>query len=218
MALEKEYASKPADYYEHARIEILPLLPANIGVIADIGGSSGATLSAVKQNRPSITTTICVDAHAPSLEVARQRGHQTLICDLNGEAPDIVATCDVVMFLDVLEHLVDPWSVLQRIVAKMKSGATVIVSVPNVRFWEVSLGLTLMGRWTLQEAGVLDRTHLRFFTGKTGAQLIRGAGLRLEKGQGLVVRALRYRLANALTLGLFRDFLCMQYLYIGRKP
>jgi 2-polyprenyl-3-methyl-5-hydroxy-6-metoxy-1,4-benzoquinol methylase len=211
-----DYATKDADYFAHARTEIIPLLPPNVMRIADIGGASGATLSAVKAQHPAATT-ILLDLHAQSVETARSRGHLAYQCDLEKAVPDILGTCDTVLFLDVLEHLVDPWSVLRRAVESLPAGATVIVSVPNIRYWQVSFGLFFLGRWRLQDAGVLDRTHLRFFTRETGAVLVTGAGLSLGAVTGRLAGGRRNRLINRITLGLFADFLRSQYIYVGRK-
>lgn len=215
MHLEKEYAAKPQEYYEYAREDILDLLPSQIQKIADIGGSSGATLSAIKAIRPSAQT-ICIDAHAPALAIAASRGHQAIACDLEHELPAIVSECDVVLLLDILEHLVDPWRVLAELVRRLPSRATVVVSLPNVRFWPVSSDLMFRGAWRLQESGVLDRTHLRFFTRQSGAELLTQSGLVLQSTTGRVHGARRYALLNHATFGLFEDLFCSQYLYVGR--
>ena len=194
---------KPGDYYEHARLEILPLLPVTFDSVVDFGGASGRTLSAIRTRHPSVKT-VCVDADEQSLLRAGESGH-------------VVIRCDLALFLDVLEHLVDPWSVLSSVVQKLRTNALVIVSLPNVRFWEASLNLTLRGRWHLRDAGVLDRTHLRFFTKNSGGELLRSSGLVIEKTRERLAGGRRYRLLNILSLGVFSDFLTCQYVYVGRK-
>ncbi len=209
-------SSKPLDYYAHARTEIIALLPPSLHRVADVGGSSGATLSAIRAARPDVET-VCIDTHLPSLQLARQRGHATVVCDLDAGTPHVIADCDAVLFLDVLEHLVDPWRVLADAVRKTRAGTTFIVSLPNVRFWEVSAGLFFRGRWELQDAGVMDRTHLRFFTRLGGAQLVHGAGLTLQRTIGKLPGARRYGLLDRVTIGTLHDFLSAQYLYVATK-
>jgi 2-polyprenyl-3-methyl-5-hydroxy-6-metoxy-1,4-benzoquinol methylase len=206
-----------AMYYARARAEVLQHLPKTFTKIVDVGGSSGGTLTAVKTKTPNAKT-VLLDYDAPSVERAREAGHEAFQCDLNDGVPDVVSDADVVMFLDILEHLVDPWRVLREAVAKMKSGATVIVSLPNVRFAGVSLKLLLNGEWTLQDEGVLDRTHLRFFTRETGAELVRSAMLELKSGVALVHNSRKYRYLNFITLGGLRDLLSAQNLYVAVKP
>jgi 2-polyprenyl-3-methyl-5-hydroxy-6-metoxy-1,4-benzoquinol methylase len=204
------------DYHGHARREILPYLPKKFAKVVDVGGSAGGTLSAIRQMEPRAMT-VCLDADEPSLSIARAQGHEAFRCDLNGEIPNVFDDADVVLFLDILEHLVDPWSVLSAIVGKLRPGTSVIVSLPNVRYWNVSLNLVLRGRWTLQDAGVLDRTHLRFFTRSTGAALIRSGGLVLKKTIPKVSAGRRFKILNALTLSVFEDFMSPQNIYIAIK-
>ena len=83
---------------------------------------------------------------------------------------------DVLIFADVLEHLVWPVSTLRRYLAFLKEGGSVIVSLPNVGLWSVRLA-HLAGRWEYAETGVLDRTHLRFFTRRSARWLLQQVDL-----------------------------------------
>jgi 2-polyprenyl-3-methyl-5-hydroxy-6-metoxy-1,4-benzoquinol methylase len=87
---------------------------------------------------------------------------------------------DVIIFADVLEHLPWPLGVLRRYLQWLAPGGSVIVSLPNVGLWSVRLA-HLFGRWTYDETGVLDRTHLRFFTRRSARWLIGEAGLHVVK-------------------------------------
>lgn len=70
---------------------------------------------------------------------------------------------DYIIFADVLEHLVDPWKVLSEIKRYLKKDGYIIASIPNILHFSVIRNL-LNGNWTYEDAGILDRTHLRFFT------------------------------------------------------
>jgi 2-polyprenyl-3-methyl-5-hydroxy-6-metoxy-1,4-benzoquinol methylase len=91
----------------------------------------------------------------------------------------IPGTFDYVVFGDVLEHLVDPWEVLRFARGLLAPGGAVIVSLPNVAAWPVRVGL-LAGRFEYTDIGLLDRTHLRFFTRRSAHELARAAGYRVE--------------------------------------
>ena len=85
---------------------------------------------------------------------------------------------DVILFGDVLEHLTDPETVLARFVPYLEESGRVIVSLPNVAAWTVRLGL-LAGRFDYQPSGILDETHLKFFTLQSAKALVQKAGLEL---------------------------------------
>ena len=97
---------------------------------------------------------------------------------------------DLILFGDVLEHTVDPLAVLRRITHYLEDEGHVIVSLPNVAAWTVRLAL-LSGRFDYEKSGILDDTHLRFFTRDSSIRLVEEAGLEvLRVGENpLLVRA-----------------------------
>ncbi|RMD49523.1 MAG: class I SAM-dependent methyltransferase, partial [Ignavibacteria bacterium] len=86
---------------------------------------------------------------------------------------------DLIMFADVLEHLIDPEYVLKELKNKLKPGGEIIASIPNIRHWSIFRQL-LEGNWNYAEHGLLDKTHLRFFTRKTMISLFENAGYHAE--------------------------------------
>ncbi len=91
---------------------------------------------------------------------------------------------DVVIAGDVLEHVADPQAALARLVAQMTADGRLLISVPNVAFVLVRLGL-LFGRFEYGERGILDATHLRFFTRASLRRLLTGAGLEIVRLAGV---------------------------------
>jgi len=87
---------------------------------------------------------------------------------------------DLIIFADVLEHLADPAAVLRRCFASLKDDGKIIVSVPNVANFVVRLSL-LVGRFDYGDRGILDRTHLRFFTLKTLTNLLHETGFNIRQ-------------------------------------
>ena len=90
------------------------------------------------------------------------------------------ASFDVVIAADVLEHLLDSEAALRLLARYVTFGGTVIISVPNVAHASMRLGL-LRGRFEYTDSGILDKTHTRFFTFLSASQLVRSAGLRVER-------------------------------------
>ena len=87
---------------------------------------------------------------------------------------------DAIVLADVIEHLRAPENVLRGLLPKLSPSGRIVLSVPNVAHWSVRLSL-LRGRFRYEETGLLDRTHLRFFTRETLRELIGNVGLVIER-------------------------------------
>jgi 2-polyprenyl-3-methyl-5-hydroxy-6-metoxy-1,4-benzoquinol methylase len=87
---------------------------------------------------------------------------------------------DALGFSDVLEHVYDPRTVLEKYLGFVKPGGKVLLSLPNAVVWTNRLSL-LLGRVEYADTGVMDRTHIRFFTFRTAKRLVRAAGLSLDR-------------------------------------
>jgi SAM-dependent methyltransferase len=172
-----------AGYHDDVRDDVLPWLPRGRQALLDVGGGTGASA-----------------AHFKRVGVARRAGVVDRVASENAEAgldfhrsgdledPDFLAGVlaeegpfDLITCLDILEHLTDPWSVVRQLHQALAPGGQVVASIPNVRHWRVSGGLFLGGRWRLTDAGILDRTHLRFFVRDTAVELMTSSGLVLEE-------------------------------------
>jgi 2-polyprenyl-3-methyl-5-hydroxy-6-metoxy-1,4-benzoquinol methylase len=96
-----------------------------------------------------------------------------------------LGTYQVILFGDTLEHLADPASLLRRLRPKLAADGILVVSIPNVANWTMRLRL-LAGRFDYTDRGILDRTHLRFFTKRTAVELLRSAGFEVVRVQAAV--------------------------------
>jgi SAM-dependent methyltransferase len=90
-----------------------------------------------------------------------------------------------IVFNDVLEHMVDPWSALRRARDHLRPDGVVVASIPNVRNARTVFDLVVRGRWTYVDMGVLDRTHLRFFTKNSVDSLFRDSGYSVDRLYGI---------------------------------
>lgn len=135
--------------------------------VLDIGSGPGVVAGYLAANDGKQVT--CIDRSAESLEIARERGvSRTIPADLSGSgwAEDLDGeSFDVIVLADVLEHLVDPGQVLEAIGRHelLAKDGYLVVSIPNAGH-EAVLAELINGRFTYQETGLLDSTHLRFFT------------------------------------------------------
>jgi SAM-dependent methyltransferase len=202
-------------YFRHIRYDIGPLLPTSARRILDVGAGVGATSSWLKSRYPGCHTIGLEGNSANQPELARNVD-EAVIVDLNGPIPD-VGKPDLVLCLDVLEHLVHPLDVLLRVTANMTEDGTVIASLPNVGHASVSIRLMLRARFEYQDAGILDRTHLRFFDRVSTIDLMNQAGLIICKGVRAGLSGPRARVLDGVTFGLMRDHLTKQYIVAGKR-
>ena len=167
------YLFKISDPYSSHSL-ILSLLPdPGNGRVLDVGTAHGY-LAAMLRRRGFRVTGIESD---PALAAeAANHCDEIYVADLDRPLPNLDFEFDVILYGDVLEHLKDPMTVLESLNRSLRPGGIVIVSLPNVANIYVRLSL-LMGRFDYADRGILDRTHLHFFTRKTFRDFLDEAGL-----------------------------------------
>ena len=172
-----------SDYFSHARREILPHLPSKIEKCLDIGCGNGTTSAFVRHLHPEVTWAGGVELFPDAAENARSVLDQVWCGDLEAtsfETAIAPASLDVILCLDVLEHLVDPWTVVKRLSPLLKTDGRLIISIPNIRNWKFIRKLLMNGDFHYRDAGLLDRTHLRFFVRDTAIELAEAGGLKVS--------------------------------------
>lgn len=209
------YSGKTEQYFGFARKEIHPLLPQKCERILEIGCGAGATLKWLKTVFPD-SKTHGVEFFAPNAVHLERNADFFWIADVEVFDEEI-GTFDLILFLDVLEHLNSPEAVLRKFASLLNPGGIVIVSVPAVSYIGVSLPLLLFRRFSYGDSGILDRTHKRLFVEETAVALLEGAGLAITGGLLGGLHGRKSRLLNALTLGLFRHYLTKQYILQGQR-
>lgn len=181
MAVSAAYDSKSSSYFGNARREIHPLLPSSAGTVLEIGCGAGATLAWLRREHGA-THTIGAELTSSAAELARRCVDRVIVGDVEEINLDVEpGSVDLVLALDVLEHLRDPWAVVGKLHRLLKPGGAMISSIPNVAHYSVSLPLLIKARWDYQQEGLLDRTHLRFFVERTAVELAGCSGLAVDK-------------------------------------
>jgi 2-polyprenyl-3-methyl-5-hydroxy-6-metoxy-1,4-benzoquinol methylase len=148
--------------------------------VLDLGCSSGALAEALTRAGNRVTG---VDNDAAAIEVAAGRAERALVHDLTdggGLAAKLGARFDRVVLADVLEHLPDPPRLLDALHALLAPGGRIVVSLPNVAAWTVRLSL-LFGRFEYAESGIMDRTHLRWFTNASAKRMLGATGFEVVR-------------------------------------
>lgn len=206
---------KPDDdmlYYSHCREEILHHIPNDVESVLSVGCGSGITEAELVKKGINV---VGIELNSDAAEKAKQRGLKVLNGDAMDVAIDIENLFSCLIYADVLEHVIDPVSVLKRHIKFLKEGGTVVVSVPNFRHYSVFQHLFVSGCIDYKDAGILDRSHLRITTRKMVVNWFDEAGLKCLKCQYLM--GPRRKIFSLLTGGIFQEFLAKQVILVGRK-
>lgn len=177
---------KPVSYYFFTRNDVInTILKSGISAkrVLEIGCAGGATGKKLKESLAA-ERYVGIEISEEAATAAKRCLDQVIVADI--EKTDlrdydlIHGSFDLVLFLDVLEHLYDPWNTLSRLTEFLKSGGYVVASIPNIQNISVLRSL-ISGKWKYEEAGLLDLTHIRFFTRKEIEQMFVAVGLYIEK-------------------------------------
>lgn len=172
------------NYQFYDRTEMLPFVPQGVKQVLDVGCGSGKFGNMLKRERGCVVTG--VEPFPAAAEAARLVLNQ-VIEDKVEEAVNQLPQqhFDLICFNDVLEHLVDPWVVLEACKPLLKPGGHILASVPNV----LNLGnlkeVLTTRDWKYREEGILDRTHLRFFTRISTIRMFEESGYEVKQIEGI---------------------------------
>lgn len=145
--------------------------------VLDVGCSGGGNLMHIKQHNATAQL-YGIELNAHMAKVAANYG-DVYAEDLEKlDRPEWQDKFDYIICGDILEHLYNPWKVVKNLAELLKTGGKVIVSVPNINYAGIIFNM-LQGNWRYENAGILDRTHLRFFTRATAIEMLQNAGLQV---------------------------------------
>ena len=169
------YQDKPTPWSSHSRIlTIVEAIPES-GKVLDVGTASGM-LARRSENRS--LRFFGIEAVQEWANMALPFYEKLWVCTFEDAPEEALHGYDAIVLGDVLEHMAKPEQALKRLADLQPAGCTFIISVPNIANIWVRFNL-LMGRFDYAERGILDKTHLRFFTRKTVKKLVNEAGLEI---------------------------------------
>jgi len=171
---------KQSEYYASPKRDIEPLLPRRVGRALEIGCGTGATMSWLR-TVANVEYAMGIEI-VPEVAVEANASFDEVVCgDIETLQLCQHSEFDTILVLDVLEHLVDPWKTVRMLRGLLRPSGVLLASIPNAAHWNVSAPLFLRGRWEYADQGLLDRTHLRFFTENTSRALFEDNGFLIEE-------------------------------------
>lgn len=196
---------KQQNYYAYARAEMMKFIPQDSKKILDIGCGQGEFGKQLKQKLQAEVWGIEINGEAASKAgVSLDKIFTGDVTVLVKDLPNNYFDC--VVLNDVLEHLVDPYSVLANLKSKLSPEGVIVASIPNVRFFHNLKNLILKKDWRYTDEGILDRTHLRFFTKKSITEMFENLGFQIRIIEGInPILDWKFKVVNFLTLGFFSD-------------
>ena len=177
-------------YFGFTRPEMVQFLPDEYSRILEIGCCEG--------NFRQLCGRPCeywgVEPFENAAEIAKTKLDKVLVgfySEIEEQIPD--SYFDLVIANDVIEHIEQPWNFLKSLKKKMTKNASLVLSIPNVRYYGNLRELLRRKDWEYKDSGILDITHLRFFTEKSIIRLLNENGFEIEKMQGINPVTIRRR-------------------------
>lgn len=205
-----------AEYYAAERPELLafirPFGPFEAAL--DIGCAAGMLGAGLRENG---TVGACdgIELNDAAARLAEARLRRVWRGSLESVAEEIPwGQYDLLVLADVLEHLADPWTALRLLHARSAPGCRLLLSVPNVRHYKVSLPLLFRGEFRYSDAGIMDRTHLHFFTRGSLEDTVRECGWTIRaEGSHMKGRYRRWYMPTRL----LEPFVAVQTMLLAEK-
>jgi len=218
--LTENYDSKTSTYYYNPRLEMLSFIPKDAKRLLDIGCSTGGFGANLKK----VTSTIEIWGIEPYSSAASEASKQ-LDKVINGifekDMPELEGQkFDVIVFNDVLEHLVNPEKALKDCHQYLNEGGVVVASIPNIMYFPLFVKqLLLKEDWEYMKEGVFDNTHLRFFTKKSMLRLFKDSGYTVQHIQGInAYQSTLFSILNFFFLNKFKNWRYQQYVVVSKLP
>jgi len=173
--------------HERHNPDLLKFIPVKSKKIIEVGCSSGALAREFKK--------ISMDCHWLGIEIdsmyadlAKRYCDNSILLDIEVAPPDFweeTKNADCWIFGYTLEHLKDPWTILKLIRVSISKTGSVVACIPNAQHWSLQAKLSI-GDFRYEASGLLDRTHLRFFTRQTIIEMFELSGFKIEAGEPLI--------------------------------
>ncbi len=211
------YEEKNSHYYTNVSYEIVQMIKGIDNKILEIGCGEGLTCLELRKMGKA-KEVIGVELINRAAKKAESRLDQ-VIC---GNIEDINLSFeedyfDYIIMSHVIEHLIDPWKTLKRLRKFLSTDGHLIACIPNIAHWRTLKDLIIFNNWEYKESGILDKTHLRFFTEKTILRLFNESNFDVKSITGKISDKIMVKVLDFLSFRQLRRFLITSYLIIAKK-
>ena len=210
------YEKKCETYFSGARWAFVDILPENpSGRLLEVGCGEGDT-AAYARTMKKCGWCGGVELCAEPAKRAAQQMDEVIVGDIESvDLPFPKASIDVVLLSEVVEHLVNPWATLRKLHDCLKKDGIIVAGSPNVSHHSV-LRMLVKGRWDYASVGIMDATHLRWFTPATYRNLFEDCGYSVEVVRPAQALRWKARILNRLFLGRISYLFMSQIVLVGR--
>jgi len=211
-----DFNLKPEDYFSQSRAEMLKYINKNPKNILDVGCGKGYFGKLIKEKTKATVWGIEMD------DTAGKTAKEFLDNVFIGDVFKVIDTLpqkffDCIIFNDILEHLEDPYSLLIKVKSNLTEKGTLVCSLPNVRYIGNLKRLLIDKQWKYEDAGILDKTHLRFFTKRSIIDTFKELDYEFIKIEGInPARTKLFHVFNLLSLGNLSDTRFLQFACVVR--
>jgi ubiquinone/menaquinone biosynthesis C-methylase UbiE len=203
-------------YYGNMREDLIKLMPPNPRHILDVGCGIGAMGRKIKSVMGNDVEVVGVERDPSAGKRASEALDRVFIGDIESiDLPLGAGYFDCIIYGDVLEHLLDPWSLLKKHRLLLKAGGCVIASIPNIAHYRI-IKMLRRNEWNYSAAGILDKGHIRFFTIKSIREMFEDAGLEIVRIEHNIAGSRTKKVINLLLNNILLDRLTEQYIIVAR--
>lgn len=211
-----DITAKPKIYFNVVRKEMLPFVPKEAKIILEIGCGDGNFGNLLLENGAKEVWGI--EYEKEQGQIAEKVMTKVFVGDVAEQLLNLPDQYfDAIVCNDVLEHLVDPYTVINKLRPKLKKDGVMISSIPNIRYFRNLFDYFFNKNWDYTDSGIMDKTHFRFFTYKSIRKMFESNGYEVVKMEGInPTKSIRPLIWNIFLLGSFWDIRFLQFATIAK--
>jgi 2-polyprenyl-3-methyl-5-hydroxy-6-metoxy-1,4-benzoquinol methylase len=215
--MKKDLYPKEEEYYFGKRPEMLKYIPSTAMRILEVGCGEGHFLKVLKEQNPE-RETWGVEINAEAAEKAKAHCDKVLVGDFDVLCESLPKNYfDCIIFLDVLEHLYAPWDTINYYKSLLSDTGVFVSSIPNVRCVHNLVEILINGEFQYKDQGLLDSTHIRFFTSKSIRRMFREQGYDIVTHEGIHPKIYwKTHFFTILSLGKLKDCRWVQFATVAK--